>query len=236
MCPLIIAHRGSSGYMTDNTLRSFKLAYLQEADVIEMDIRQAKDALVVFHDPIVDIDGISCKIIETSSSLLLRKCEIPSLESVVKFIHGLGEIPINFDVKPCVMDISPILQYLRPIDYLNVNDNYLNVNDNYLNVNDNYLNVNDSYNFNKILLPCSVGYVPDEIIPFTITKLAHLNYMSIDVDFVTPQLVKKLHRNKIKVFVYTVNKLDQLALMMSYGVDGIITDFPDVIKRKCMQV
>ena len=49
--PLVIAHRGASGYLPEHTLESITLAYAQGADFIEQDLVVTKDSkLVVLHD------------------------------------------------------------------------------------------------------------------------------------------------------------------------------------------
>jgi glycerophosphoryl diester phosphodiesterase len=50
--PLIIAHRGASGYLPEETLEAFQLAIDQGADVIEFDLISTKDGvLIARHDP-----------------------------------------------------------------------------------------------------------------------------------------------------------------------------------------
>jgi glycerophosphoryl diester phosphodiesterase len=47
----VIAHRGSSGVAPENTLAAIRLAIAQKADVIENDIQRTRDgALVIMHD------------------------------------------------------------------------------------------------------------------------------------------------------------------------------------------
>jgi glycerophosphoryl diester phosphodiesterase len=49
--PLVIAHRGASGYLPEHTLESVILAYAQGADYIEQDLVVTKDLkIVVLHD------------------------------------------------------------------------------------------------------------------------------------------------------------------------------------------
>ncbi|MBO5858316.1 MAG: glycerophosphodiester phosphodiesterase, partial [Clostridia bacterium] len=43
---------------------------------------------------------------------------------------------------------------------------------------------------------------------------------------VTKSFVKNLHKNGIKVNVWTVNKPDIATKLLKYGVDGLITDLP----------
>lgn len=53
--PVIIAHRGAALRAPENTMASFREAYSQKADVIELDVHRTKDGhLVVMHDPRVD--------------------------------------------------------------------------------------------------------------------------------------------------------------------------------------
>ena len=49
--PLVIAHRGASGYLPEHTLQSVALAYAQGADFIEQDLVGTKDSkIIVLHD------------------------------------------------------------------------------------------------------------------------------------------------------------------------------------------
>jgi len=49
--PLVVAHRGASGYLPEETLEAFQLAVDQGADVIEFDLISTKDgALIARHD------------------------------------------------------------------------------------------------------------------------------------------------------------------------------------------
>lgn len=52
--PLVIGHRGASGYRPEHTLESYKLAIEQGADFIEPDLVSTKDGvLVVRHEPML---------------------------------------------------------------------------------------------------------------------------------------------------------------------------------------
>ena len=53
--PLIIAHRGASGYLPEHTLAAKALAYAQGADYLEQDIVLSKDGVpIVQHDVTLD--------------------------------------------------------------------------------------------------------------------------------------------------------------------------------------
>lgn len=56
--PLVIAHRGASGYLPEHTLEAKTLAYAMGADYIEQDLVMTRDdQLVVLHD--IHLDGIT---------------------------------------------------------------------------------------------------------------------------------------------------------------------------------
>jgi glycerophosphoryl diester phosphodiesterase len=53
--PIVIAHRGASGYLPEHTLEAYALAVEQGADVIEPDLVLTKDGeLLARHEPVLD--------------------------------------------------------------------------------------------------------------------------------------------------------------------------------------
>ncbi len=53
--PLIIGHRGASAYKPENTMASFRLAAAQQADGIEFGVRRSQDGeVIIIHDALVD--------------------------------------------------------------------------------------------------------------------------------------------------------------------------------------
>lgn len=54
-CPIVTAHRGFSGKYPENTLQAFEAAHRLGVDIIEFDIRESVDGqLIVMHDTSVD--------------------------------------------------------------------------------------------------------------------------------------------------------------------------------------
>jgi glycerophosphoryl diester phosphodiesterase len=55
--PRILAHRGASGYATENSLEAFRRAVELRADGVELDVHATRDgAILVHHDP--DLPGL----------------------------------------------------------------------------------------------------------------------------------------------------------------------------------
>ena len=55
-----------------------------------------------------------------------------------------------------------------------------------------------------------------------------------ELDLISKKDVEILHENGIKVFVWTVNKEEDLAYLIKLGVDGVITNYPDIMKELLM--
>ncbi|MBC7411541.1 MAG: glycerophosphodiester phosphodiesterase [Bacteroidia bacterium] len=67
-------------------------------------------------------------------------------------------------------------------------------------------------------------------------NLAQLRFMpqiySCDYALVTPQLISNAHARHIKVIPWTVNEQADMLILIGYGVDGIITDYPNRITHQ----
>ena len=50
---------------------------------------------------------------------------------------------------------------------------------------------------------------------------------SPEAALVTPELIKSCHSKKIKIIPWTVNEKQDMLRLISMGVDGIISDYPD---------
>ena len=79
----------------------------------------------------------------------------------------------------------------------------------------------------------TAGYSPvdhDGSLPRTI-KAAGGAIWSPYFGDVTPALIAEAHELKLRVVVWTVNKPDDMARLIDMGVDGIISDRPDLLRK-----
>jgi len=60
-------------------------------------------------------------------------------------------------------------------------------------------------------------------------KPAIATHVGLRLDTMTEPLVTALHNERLIVFAYTANQPAEISKMNVLGVDGIISDFPDLI-------
>jgi len=52
-----------------------------------------------------------------------------------------------------------------------------------------------------------------------------------EINLISKEDVEKLHDKGVKIFVWTVNKEEDLNYLVKLGVDGVITNYPDIMKE-----
>jgi glycerophosphoryl diester phosphodiesterase len=68
----------------------------------------------------------------------------------------------------------------------------------------------------------------------TIGKLTHLLFsrvtphdiVGINQKNIKPEIIRRAHKERRRIFVYTINNCDQMRRLVNLGVDGLITDDP----------
>jgi glycerophosphoryl diester phosphodiesterase len=85
----VIAHRGASADVRENTLPAFERAIAVGADFVELDVQVSADgALVVFHDVVLDRLTPLQGPLRKRSLAELREHAIPTLEDVLEVTRG----------------------------------------------------------------------------------------------------------------------------------------------------
>jgi glycerophosphoryl diester phosphodiesterase len=104
---LVVAHRGASARVPENTIAAFQAAVEEGADVVELDVRLTEDGIpVVLHDPDVTstTDGTGyvhqltlaeVKRLDASPGERERH-EVPTLAEALEAIGGAG---VNLEIK-----------------------------------------------------------------------------------------------------------------------------------------
>ncbi len=73
-----------------------------------------------------------------------------------------------------------------------------------------------------------ISYIFSAIIPIGYCNvIASADVVVFNHSTINEVMIDNAHQKGIQVFVYTVNKLIDIAKMKELGVDGIITNFPE---------
>ncbi|MCK5237910.1 MAG: glycerophosphodiester phosphodiesterase [Candidatus Thorarchaeota archaeon] len=221
--PLVIGHRGAPNKSPENTMQSFESAIHLGADMIELDVRESADGqLVIIHD--YDVERVSTKegiVVEMSlqelKSLDLGDgARIPTLEQVLDTFQG--RIKVNIELK--VPDIeSKTLAIVSGRNMINdvIFSSFYHMILTEIKVLDNKVNTAVLY---EHPLEDPVSYAL-ELGASAINPL----YTLLD-----PEIISKAHASNLQVYPWTVNDEEAIEDMVSIGVDGVITDFPDLCR------
>jgi glycerophosphoryl diester phosphodiesterase len=101
--PLVIAHRGSSGELPENTLPAYELAVEQGSDMIEIDLHTTRDgAIVITHDESLEELGGRGEVADATLEEIRRLdagggAVVPTLAEVLDRFGA--RIPFNLELK-----------------------------------------------------------------------------------------------------------------------------------------
>ncbi|MBA3899092.1 MAG: glycerophosphodiester phosphodiesterase [Bacteroidetes bacterium] len=241
--PLIIAHRGFSGIAPENTFAAFKLATELGVDLIELDIHQTKDGVLVCHhdEDISRTTGSKEKIKDILFEELQKKDAgswfsekfkgepIPSLEQVL----SLG-VPLLIEVKKGNEYYPGIVQNLLQLLSKFNHSKQCIIQSFETPVLEAFSAFSNDYELHKLVtgnIPLLPLHIDTKLKTGSITKYREFDAINPNFRFVTAGLIKKIHREGKKIFTWTVNEKEQMEKLISYGVDGIITDYPDRLKK-----
>ena len=218
---LCIGHRGAKGYMPENTLPSFQYAMDLGCDWLELDVYSVEDELLVIHDKRVDRTTDGHGLIEELKLDYLRSLDagngakIPTLTEVLDLVNGKCGINVELKGRNTALPVSELLS-------------------------------NYAWSAEKVLLSSfdheelartdsqyRRGALFEKLITNRWKQAECLAAWSVNFYFrdVTRDLVDEAHQHGYKVLVYTVNAIEDIQLMLDFGVDGIFSDYPDRVLK-----
>lgn len=222
---LKIGHRGAAGYAPENTLSSFKKALELDVDAVELDVYACKTGeLVVIHDDKVDrtTDGKGYVVSKNFEELRALNAgngqKIPLLEEVLDLIGN--KVIVNVELKggDTAESVSKIIG--RYIKEKNWNKDNFFVSS---------FNHPELKKFKELMPEIKIGAIivgiPEAYAEFA-EKLG-ANSVNLSVEFINQEFVDDAHKRGLKVFVWTVNDIDDIERMKALAVDGIFSSFPD---------
>jgi len=222
---LKIGHRGAKAHVAENTLESIQKALDIGVDMIEIDVHKcASGELWVIHDFTLDrtTDG-SGEIAKKSAKEIKElkidgKYKIPLLTEVLNLIEG--KCAINIELKglntaaPVCKLISEKIS-LGKWKYTDFIVSSFQKNELF------EVRNNDEHIHIAILSKASV---PEAI---ELGKRLKASAIHPSLGIITRDNTKLSHEAGFKVNVWTVNEREDIRRMIDFGVDGIISDYPN---------
>jgi glycerophosphoryl diester phosphodiesterase len=222
---LNIGHRGAKGHTAENTLASFEKALSLGADGIELDVHLSADGeIIVVHDETVDrTTNGKGRVGDLSLSQLKHlkidgRLEIPTLSETIAFIPKNKLLNIELKVK---MAAKPVMHLIEK--YIAEEDHDYKQ---FLVSSFDWVALKEIREANP--------EIPLGVLTETDLELAIGFSQSIKAETIHPYFhlltienTRQMQEMRFGVFPWTVNESEDLERLKSFGVNGIITDFPD---------
>jgi glycerophosphoryl diester phosphodiesterase len=237
--PLVFAHRGGRTLGPENTITAFDRGLAAGADGLELDVHLCRDKVVVVHH-----DRLLYRTTRTSGAIGNRtvaelaaldattwfgvneaRCGIPTLRQV---LERYPNIRIIVELKQASPDLArAVVEDVRRAEALervclgSFSVRALRAARAYepaIATSAGHFEVRMA--LYRSWLRVSPGHVPYQV--FQVPE------MSGGTRVVSPRFVKVAHQAGVAVQVWTVNDPDDIRRLLDWGVDGIITDRPDV--------
>ena len=219
------------GHVLENTIESVQKAIELNVDGIEIDIFKSKTGeLVVYHDPFLSRLSNSNAFIEQISLDSIKKIEliggyfIPTLKEIVDIIPEKIFLNIELKGQDTAFETNKII-----INHLNTYNFPISK---FIISSFRWDELKKIRSFNKdipiAILVDSLYKIDDAI---KLAKQINAVALNLNKEFITKKIVNKIQSKNIKVYPYTINTPRNIRKMRSMGVDAIITDYPERIKR-----
>jgi len=227
MSVLVVAHRGFSGAYPENTLLAFEKAVELGVDFVELDVHQTKDKeIVVCHDERIDRTTDGKGFIKEMTYEEIKRYDagkwkgypgekIPLLKEVFEKVGD--KVKILIEIKEC--DIAAL------VDLIKKHKIGKRV-------------ILGSFNLEYIkearkLLPDVCTALISWDVPENLDELIRYGIRKLDVGFpnLNKEIVKELVGYGFVVNTWTPDTEEELKKTLSFGVQFITTDRPDILKK-----
>ena len=228
---LAIAHRGASGHAPENTLAAFRRALAQGATFIETDLQLTRDAhFVAIHDEAVDRTTNGKGSIHHMTLAEARRLDagswfasefmserIPTLEEILEFTRK-NDVVFYLELKPSGFwgGEHALISALRD---------------------SNEIPRVVIISFDPVILAglrrieptLMTGLLYDGQIENPFEKAIEIGARQLAVrgDLVTSNFIHEAHKRDLQVVCWTINSPAHMRLLVSAGVDGIMSDYPE---------
>lgn len=216
----LMGHRGARDKAPENTMRSFEALLESPVEVVEFDIHESADGIwVVHHDDTLDRTTNSTGFLGAHTWAQLLKVRtkegdrIPRLEDALNLFKDT-HMQLQIEIKSFgdFAKLGTILKQnisIRQLTLISFNHNWL-------------------YKFKtlhpEIKTTCLLFGLP--LNPVEIIKSANADGISVSVNWIDQELVKKCHAANLTVTAWNANNIETFQEMKSLGIDYLGTDIP----------
>jgi len=222
---IVIAHRGASAYEPENTLKAIKRALDLNAKMIEVDVRLSKDEhIIVIHDESVDrtTNGkgyVKDLTLEELKKLNAGKGErIPTLQEVINAVRKRAILIIEIKVLNIEDSLVKIIEKEGIEKEVVITSFYHPI-------------LRRIKELNQIIRT-GVIFKCHPIKSADLALNARANSLFPEYKYVSKEMIKEAHEYDLKIYPWTIDDRNRANQLIEMGVDGIVTNKPDILKMK----
>lgn len=231
------AHRGASGYYPENTMLSFEKAAELGCDGIETDVQETSDGvLVLIHDEKVDRTTDGTGFVKDYTYSEIKKLDagswketefsgnrIPSFEELIEFGKEKN-IKINFEIKTGIVMYEGIEKKIIDTVYK------YGMEKNVILSSFNHYSMVECKKISKGI-KTGLLYMEGIYEPEAYAKFAGADAIHPYLYAIKKEVIDGVKKAGILTNVFTVNDEEQMKYFINAGADGIITNYPDKLKK-----
>ena len=228
----MIAHRGASGHAPENTMAAFRRAVELGATFIETDLRLSRDArFVAIHDATLDRTTNGRGLVRDFTLEQLRELDagswfgeksagerIPTIEEIFAFARE-ADVVFYLEIKhEGTWGVHHAMaSALRAAENAPARCVVIS------------FDARTLENLRRLDATLMMGLLFEKPMPDAIAKAQKIGARQIlpRADLVTRDLVEKAHRADMQLATWTVNEIEEMRVLISTGVNGIMTNYPD---------
>jgi len=252
--PLVIAHQGGEKLYPSNTLYAFEQAHTLGVDMFELDIHQTKDGhLVIIHDDTVDrtTDGQGkIKDMDLADIQALDAGHYWTEDGETYPYRGQGitiptlaELFENYPTMPMVIDIKQkepaieealcsLLKQYNKTEHTIIGSFHPSALKTFRTLCPNVLT---SLHPNEVRNMVLSSYASYKGFFRPKARAAQVPMRSGRIQIIHPGFIKLAKQRNIAVQVWTINDPEEMQYLIDLGVDGIMTDRPDLLLELLQQ-
>jgi len=225
--PTIFAHRGANSFAPENSLQAFEEALKMGCDGVEMDLRYTGSGdVIVFHDRnLWRMTGYRGSVIQMGLDNIKqfplnqdRRFPIPTLPEVLDLIRD--KLIINLELKRERFKSNGFeIRTVQILNEFNLRDNIIISSFNPL-----VLKKIEGITKNKF----HMGFIYRNRSHKVMTLGTSIKSLHIEYTTLTKRYLLSKQKRGYKVYPWTVDKEGDMRDLISMGVDGIITNRPEV--------